>query len=608
MKVRYLNGERLKDMLTAGSVKLIEQKDYLNSINVFPVPDGDTGTNMAGTMEYIISDLANKNYKDIGSLSHAAAQSALMGAKGNSGAILAQFFNGIAHELKDCIRINASQFGKALLNAASHTYSAVSNPKEGTILTIIKEWAREAEFWSNRTDDITTIHEKALIKAKIALKNTRNQLSVLKKAGVIDAGAMGFVNFLEGISHVFSPEKFSDIYRKKIDSIKKKAVAVKEKKIEFKGNYRYCTECLISSNETQIKPLRETLLKMGDSLIIADGSGLIKIHIHTNKPQSIFKIAGKYGTLEKTKIDDMKAQAHSVPAGKSIRSCAIVADSACDLPQEIIQRYGIQIVPTAVHVAGKNYLDKVEISIDDFYSILEKNPDIEAGTSMPAVGEFIKVFELLSEYYSSIIYIGVSEVTSGTISSGRKAAEMVCKRKPDLKIDIINSKNGTAVLGLIVEKAAQMAEKGLSRKSIIFKVKTIVENTSLVAVLPSLHRLVKGGRLSAKRAAVLNCLRLRPIISNSREGYIKAAGLFFGKKRALKILFRIMKKKSLAFKNPEFVIAHSACERKAKKLKQLLKQHCKTKKQIRICKIGPALTAHAGLGVLVGGVTGEKDD
>jgi len=607
MKVRYLNGRRLKDMLTAGSVKLIEQKDYLNSINVFPVPDGDTGTNMAGTMEYIISDLANKNYKDIGSLSRAAAQSALMGAKGNSGAILAQFFNGIALELKDCIRINASQFGKAMVNAASHTYSAVSNPKEGTILTIIKEWACEAEFWSNRTDDITTVHEKALMKAKIALENTKNQLSVLKKAGVTDAGAMGFINFLEGISHVFSPEKFSDMYRKKVDSVKEKVIAVK-KNFKLEGNYRYCTECLITSKETEIQSLRETLLEMGESLIIVNGSGLIKIHIHTNQPQSVFKIAGQYGPLERTKIDDMKAEVHSVLAGKSVRSCAIVADSACDLPEEIIKRYGIQIVPTAVHVAGKNYLDKVEISIDDFYSILKKNPDIEAGTSMPAAGEFIKVFELLSEYYSSIIYIGVSEVTSGTISAGRKAAEMVCKRKPDLKIDIINSKNGTAVLGLIVEKAAQMAEKGLSRKSIIFKVKTIVENTSLVAVLPSLNRLVKGGRLSAKRAAVLNCLRLRPIISNSREGYIKAAGLFFGKKRALKILFKIMKKKSLAFKNPEFIIAHSACERKAEELKQLLKQHCKTKKQIRICKIGPALTAHAGLGVLVGGVTGEKND
>jgi DAK2 domain fusion protein YloV len=605
MKIKYLNGKRLKQIFTAGSIRLIEQRDYLNDINVYPVPDGDTGTNMAGTIEHIVDDISQSSEMHIGNFSTVAAQSALMGAKGNSGTILAQFINGIAIELKDKIRINAVELGQAVKKASDYTYNSVSNPKEGTILTVIREWSSEVELWSRKTSDISTIHKKAFRKASEALANTKKQLAALKKADVIDAGAQGFVHFLEGMHHFFSKEHLLEFYRKKIKAVKSKAKFSKRKKNNvFSSDFQFCTEALIASQDTDLSILRERLSNEGDSLIVAGGAGLIKVHIHTNDPERIFSIASEFGSIEKTKIDDMKAQVHSSMKKKG--SCAIVTDSACDLPQQELDKYGIQMVPAILYVDGEAYKDKEDISSEEFIHILNEQPDISAGTSQPAIGEFVNKFRMLAQHFESIIYIGVSKITSGTFSAGVKAVDIIRKELPEIKISTVNSKNGSIGLGLLIRKAARMAEQGFSGYKIVASIRRLREHTFLAAVLPNLNRTVSGGRLSERKASILNFLKLKPVIKKSRAGHLGVGSLYFGKKRDLNKIFQSIKKQASGLKKLEFMIAHSGCVEMAIELQQRLLLKFKEVKDISICLLGPALTAHTGADVLAVAVTGEK--
>ncbi|MEE8437406.1 MAG: DAK2 domain-containing protein, partial [Candidatus Neomarinimicrobiota bacterium] len=200
MAIEYLDGIRFYRSISAGMKRVVSRQDYLNKINVFPVPDQDTGTNMAYTLTCIEEYINGKINPSIRHMSLAVADSALDGARGNSGAILAQFFVGFADGIKDNHIIKTAQFSEAVKVAKAYAYEALVVPQEGTILTVMSDWSREIEKLSEKIGDFRILFERALIRARQSLLDTPKKLEILAKSGVVDAGAQGFLDMLEGIN------------------------------------------------------------------------------------------------------------------------------------------------------------------------------------------------------------------------------------------------------------------------------------------------------------------------------------------------------------------------------------------------------------------------
>lgn len=309
MKYNALNAEELRSMLMAGALVLGRHKEEVNSLNVFPVPDGDTGTNMNLTVEAANREMAKEKTAGIKQVADALSMGSLMGARGNSGVILSQIFRGLARGLAEAESITPGVFAEALQMGVDTAYKAVIKPVEGTILTVVKGAAREAAKHS-RAESLNELMEKVLEAAQRTLARTPEQLPVLKQAGVVDAGGkglcyifQGWLDFLQGRQTVedYVPAVEGPAYHEGVD--------------EGELEYKYCTEFLLLGDDLDEEVFRRELGKQGDSLVVVGSSGLIKIHVHTNNPGLVLDFALSQGSeLQDIKIDNMKYQHREILA------------------------------------------------------------------------------------------------------------------------------------------------------------------------------------------------------------------------------------------------------------------------------------------------------
>lgn len=310
MKTTTLDGILLKKALIGGVNYLVKNKDEVNALNVFPVPDGDTGTNMSLTAKSsmkLINEVEND--KSLNEVAKAAARGSLMGARGNSGVILSQLFRGFSEGLEGLEEANISQLAHAFKKASETTYNAVMKPTEGTILTVGRETADFAMKNFKKYDDAILFFEDVIEEANISLDKTPEKLEVLKEAGVVDAGGKGLVLILEGAYKALTGEEIGFVEEDEI--LKKKA----QKQIDFGPadesiKYGYCTEFIINTEYEDIEAFKEKLSPLGDCLLVVGGagSGLIKVHVHTNNPGQALEHAVALGALQDIKIDNMRFQ------------------------------------------------------------------------------------------------------------------------------------------------------------------------------------------------------------------------------------------------------------------------------------------------------------
>lgn len=310
MKTTTLDGVLLKKALIGGVNYLVKNKDEVNALNVFPVPDGDTGTNMSLTAKSsmkLINEVEND--KSLNEVAKAAARGSLMGARGNSGVILSQLFRGFSEGLEGLEEANISQLAHAFKKASETTYNAVMKPTEGTILTVGRETADFAMKNFKKYDDAILFFEDVIKEANISLDKTPEKLEVLKEAGVVDAGGKGLVLILEGAYKALTGEEIGFVEEDEI--LKKKA----QKQIDFGPadesiKYGYCTEFIINTEYEDIEAFKEKLSPLGDCLLVVGGagSGLIKVHVHTNNPGQALEHAVALGALQDIKIDNMRFQ------------------------------------------------------------------------------------------------------------------------------------------------------------------------------------------------------------------------------------------------------------------------------------------------------------
>lgn len=314
MEINKINGPLLKEIFKGAVNYLISRKEEVNALNVFPVPDGDTGTNMSLTSKSALKQIESlEGDFTAGDVSAAAARGALMGARGNSGVILSQLLRGFSEGLEGIDEASTSDLAHAFKKASETTYKAVMKPIEGTILTVGRETADFAIRHYKKAEDIITFLEDVIVEANKSLDNTPNQLEVLKEAGVVDAGGKGLVVLLEGALKVLKGEDIAD--QSEDETLKKKA----QKEVQFTEadtslKYGYCTEFIINTDYEDIDSLREKISPLGDCLLVVGGGGthLIKVHVHTNDPGIVLQHACELGLLQDIKIDNMRYQHREV--------------------------------------------------------------------------------------------------------------------------------------------------------------------------------------------------------------------------------------------------------------------------------------------------------
>ncbi|MEG2666017.1 MAG: DAK2 domain-containing protein, partial [Bacteroidales bacterium] len=325
-QIKRIDGKNFYYMFLAGSKNLLLNYAYLNKINVFPVPDGDTGTNMSSTIQSIIDQV--KPVKKLNKTLEDMVDAALDGARGNSGLIVAQFVQGLYNELQNEAKVDAPTFAQAVSKAVDHTYSALVHPKEGTILTLFRKWSEVLLKLAYETDDFISLVQSSYRELEKALCDTKNQLSALTKAGVVDAGAQGFVFFVKGmLDFILAGGDLKDLVgtRQKI-LISEEEMDIPQDQI----TYRFCTEALITGINIEREKIREHLGPMGDSLVLAGNSNKLRVHIHTDTPQMVVKYLSEFAVVQNAKVDDMVFQTEIRDHRKS--DVAILVDSSADIP------------------------------------------------------------------------------------------------------------------------------------------------------------------------------------------------------------------------------------------------------------------------------------
>ena len=592
-KIIYLDGIRLYRAIVAGIRQVISKQEYLNNINVFPVPDRDTGTNMALTLNAILEGTYASHSININVLLETVANAALNGARGNSGAILAQFFQGLSEGSASVSEtMTTRNFVAAIGTAVNFAHKALSQPKEGTILTILRDFSDEIthQQLANNEVDFVDLLSHGIRRAEKSLQHTSQQLKELKSAGVVDAGAQGFVEFLNGIYQFVLTGSIKELEEEMGD------IAI----IEANENtphviderFRYCTECLINKQGSRLinqDELRRTLDELGESLIVAGSGTKTKVHIHTNDPNRIFTVCREYGDVSGEKADDMIRQQKSFANRKN--TVAILTDSAADLPTELTSQLNIHVVPLLVNFGKKTFIDKVSITPEEFLQAL-KTKTVHPTTSQPSFGDFHRQYQYLATHFDAIIALHIPRAISGTVSASEKAAE---KLKEKTQITVIDSANASSGLGLIAMYAAEAAQAGHSHDEIVTMVQNIIPKTQMYALITELDYLVLGGRLPLKLKKIMDFFKLSPLATLNSEGRVKPHRLFFGRKNLSEKLFKFIKKKIMPGKKYRFSIVHTDRENDANRLMALLKlKYAIQIDRIVVMPCCASLAVHAG--------------
>jgi len=574
--------------ILAGAKSVIKQKDQLNAINVFPVADGDTGTNLSSLMEAILNENNQIDNEDQRLLM--IADRALEGARGNSGIIFAQYLNGLIYELnltQDSIA--TEDLLQAMQKAATYAYDSVAEPVEGTMITLMREFSETLTKLHQQIKDMITLFSKAFDKLKDLLSMTTNQLDILKKNKVVDAGAKGFYHFIEGQLMYLKDGVMQELYHDDFDQNDKNHKNHEE--TPFKdGDYRYCTETLLSGKDLSPKAIKSLLHDLGNSMVVAGNPNKVRVHIHTNEPQTVFLRLKDVAHIEQQKVDDMKRQYEIKNQRKY--DTVIVTDSIADIPKALIDQYQIQQIPIVLTIDGIDYFDKLTMTSSSFYASMDSKT--YPVTSQPNLKKIKNLYSYLSTYYKNILVLSVSSKMSGTHNVFVQAAKTV---KEKVNIEIIDTKQNSGAEGLLVLKAAEMIDKGIAYDQVAKNIRSMIKNTKILVRLKTLKYMVRGGRVSKITGFVAKMINLKPVVSIDDKG----SGMIYAK------AFSLRQSTKIIFNHIQSVINDTGIEKYAivyaKKDRQTIEFIEQAKKIIGMdpvyeMEISAIVAMHAGIGTV----------
>lgn len=585
MKIKYLDGRRIYFAFLAGGKAILQDFAYLNQINVFPVPDGDTGTNLASTVKAIAEQA--RPHRSIKESLRSIAEAALSGARGNSGLIFAQFIYGLSRELGSEIRVSTARFGESVRNAVHYAYNSIAHPQEGTMLTLIREWAEEVYRNRHRFSDYHDLLSHSLEKARQTLQETPRKLAVLKKAGVVDAGAKGFVDFIEGVVNFIRRGSLKNVIDQDLLQVE---LQEKPHRVREEITHRYCTEALITGEKLDLEKIKELVMAAGDSAIVGGSETKVRFHVHTNRPDELFYALKDLGTIEQPKAEDMRLQASIALQPKS--KVAVVVDSACDLPADILEKHQVVVIPFSFNIGQSVFLDKLTISPEKLYELMEKE-EILPQSSVPPAKTVENWLSYLSSHFDSILILTIS----GRLSGYYNLVSAAVKKFPEKQIKIIDSKNISGAYGLLVKRLLEEREKGKGLEELAQLAENLVKKTEILVDIRTLKYMVRGGRVSAAKGLLAKLLNLKPIITLNENGQAVAAGKAFSRKQSFRKILTMVEEKHRRQPIHSFAVVHVKSPERAELYAREIEKIC-SRPVAFISEVAPVVGVHNGTGAV----------
>jgi len=590
---KYLDGDILAEALVSGIHRVIAQQELLNRINVFPVADSDTGTNLSLSLGAALGVLQSSSEKHLGTMLAAMADALLDSSRGNSGAIIAQFFQGMSDSADELTRFTTYTFGKAVSMGSDYAHDALSQPREGTILSVIAAFADSIRHQSsvNPDSEFAPVVKQARDRVDVALANTQNQLDVLRKAGVVDAGAKGFAELVGGFADYLGDGLVTPMPETALlDDIQ---APVEFSAADNTSRYRYCTECLVTAADISRRKLREAVSELGDSLVLAGTKHKAKIHIHVDDPDAVFSVARQFGELSGEKADDMHRQQHSTH--DSSRSFAVITDSGADICDDDLERLDIHMVPCRIQFGDRGYLDKVSITTEELHHELEYNPNYPT-TSQPAPGDFRRQFQFLASHFSDVLSINLTSQASGTYEGALAASK---RSDAPGRIHVLDSLNASVGQGQLVVLAAECAAAGKSIEDTLRIVEAQIPKTRTFALVKDLRYAVRGGRLPRWVKWMADLAQITPVICIKPNGRIALGGCLLGRRNRIGKFARFIAAYLKEGEAVEIGIGQAICPEDAELLAAELRERVPAIDNLKICSLGTAIGVHGGPGTLI---------
>ncbi len=588
-----------------GAAAAVEaSRGRLNDMNVYPVPDGDTGSNLAATARELAAGLEHSTPDGTAGVAVAAKRAVLMGASGNSGAILSQIVGGFVDVVGAAAVLDSATLARALRSASDAAYRPVQLPIEGTMLTVIREMAEAAEERAGR--ELDAVIDEVLVVGGESVVRTQAMLSVLRDAGVVDAGAAGLVEFCRGAvagargEHIHAP----------LESIDRPLTldAVHQEESEF----RYCTSFLVEGDDVDRDRLEAELVPMGDCLLVVGEAPLCRVHVHTDDPGAALSRAVAMGAIDRVSIANMQEQIRQreerlTPAPKLVmltggkpsgdaltaENTAIVLDSTADLPHPELEHPNWRLVPLIVRFGDEQFDDWVGIEPAELYRRLRAGGP-HPQTAAPSPGTYLELFDRLSDF-AHVIVLPVSSKVSGSVQAARIAAD-----DPETggRVTVLDGRSVSVGTWMLAQGVQRMLEAGTTLDAVTGWVESARERLQIVIYVPTLEYLRRGGRISRAREITGNATGMRPILT-LRDGelglYRRVLG---GRGRALKAFERFLREHAPEGEAVHVGVAHGADPAGAAAIVAMVGRVRPQATVERVCEIGAVVGTHGGPGTL----------
>lgn len=509
MVLKEIDSKKFRDMVRVATHRLGRNAEFINSLNVFPVPDGDTGTNMNLTIESGAKAVSENPSNSVGDLTESLAKGMLMGARGNSGVISSQLFRGVYKATQGMQTLNAQELANAFSNGVATAYKAVMKPVEGTILTVARVAAQEGANKANETDDVEEVMKAIVEGAKAALKTTPDLLPVLKQVGVVDSGGQGLLFIYEGFLEGLLGEDFADRYQPDEGEMDEMINAMHHQSVQSQLatqdiDHGYCTEIMVDltadmpdKKPFNLEEFRDHLSKLGDSLLAVSDDEVAKVHIHTEHPGAIFEYGSQFGQLGKIKIDNMRIQHETIVNNSEEQQesvdFAVIAVASGNGIRKLFESEGVNRIISGgqtMNPSTQDIIDAIKKSGAKKAIVLPNNGNIVMAAKQAAEVSDIPVgivpTKTISQGLTAMLSFDADDTLENNVDNMTDSLEDVVSG------EVTKANRDTTINGIeihendflgIIDGAIQVAEKDLVQSTVDMVEKMLDEDSEIITVM-----------------------------------------------------------------------------------------------------------------------------
>jgi DegV family protein with EDD domain len=584
IQIGYLDGRRFRKLILAGVRCVGGERAELDRINVFPVPDGDTGTNLTLTLRAIADAVRPVDSRSLSEVAQVAAEAGVLGARGNSGMLFSHLLLGFSQGIAEKARARRSDIAEAFSLAASRLQTALDDPREGTIVSVVRDMAAVGAEGASRDGDIVSWLQAVKDEGDASLSRTQEQLPALKEAGVVDAGAKGVVKFFEGILSLIEGRLESDDLEVSTPDGQPSLYFAREAGVGADEG-RYCTQIALRGELPPTEVIRASLAGMGTSTIILRTGSVAKVHIHADEPQRVVEALRAFGRIESELIED------TMLAGTASHHTAVITDSATDLPRDWVERHGVHVVPMQVIVGEETYRDGIDLQPDQLLRLM-RQPGVRPGTSQPPPAAFEQAArKALDHGAEELLGIFVSGALSGTFASGAKSLGAF----EGVPVEVVDSRSGSIGAGLLVIRAIELLEQGYDLESLATELRRVRDQSNVFFTVDSMDYLLRSGRVGRTKALLGGMLDLKPILSLTPEGKIVPISRARGREAVEEAVFELLDERVEGYREVRFGVVHFGAPEVAQRIAERLRTRY-APKEVLVGPASAALGVHTGPG------------